>query len=181
MDAAEQRWQNLPEDLVQNIKLIARLDRDGLRPRRFNSEHLTKQYPDENQPIVWVLGRLCQAGTVYGHGKWKVSTLEIHVNEVFLQGDWNRASTSVDQKGQYDPSISVTNMDVCPVNIKRRDEKARNQRPSGTLKEAAKIYAAALFLTFGDLNISQKFPLMFSQNYFTNSQLLKLAEKSARS
>ena len=110
MPSAE-RWRQLPEQLVGVIKSLTGVD--GAKQR--NIAHLAKEYPRKQDPIVWILGFVDEAGLVYGRGKELVVTLDVFPEHFYFQTDYKRSKTSVDKPGQLDPSITVHNADHHPI------------------------------------------------------------------
>ena len=85
---------------------------DGAKQR--NIAHLAKEYPSKQDPIVWILGFVDEAGLVYGRGKELVVTLDVFPEHFYFQTDYKRSKTSVDKPGQLDPSITVV-MLIIPI------------------------------------------------------------------
>jgi hypothetical protein len=108
---ADENWRKLPADIVETIQRITGAD----GKKQIKKGHLDAEYPNRNQPLVYVVGYMEQVGTpVYGQHGQQVATLKVNSGDLFLQGDWKRSKSSPDKKGQLDPSTSVVNTDVIP-------------------------------------------------------------------
>ena len=105
---AAETWRNLPAEIVAIIQQITGADGKKQKEQR----HLFSEYPDENQPIVYVIGYPNKLGTVYGQRGNQVTTLQVNSGDFYFQRDSNRWKSSPDTKGQLDPSVSVLNTDV---------------------------------------------------------------------
>ena len=68
---AEENWRKLPADIVETIQRITGAD----GKKQIKKGHLDAEYPNRNQPLVYVVGYMEQVGTpVYGQHGQQVAT-----------------------------------------------------------------------------------------------------------